>query len=138
MSISTMVELEAKVLACLAWADDQFGEPEFEHYRDFLDGCPIHIDVKRSLMNLTERLPDSRSVASELSRVPRAISLPVIKHAYILARIDGHFDKRERDLLLFFASSCGFVTEKTQAGLWDLCDLWWETAQIEQTLIGEE
>ncbi len=137
LSIEEFVNVQAKTLAFIAWADGSLDASEEKYWSNYLKQLNLDASREGQLNILFRQRPNKKSLLSTFKKLPPYIGIGLIKIAYLMSQANGKFDKKESQGICDLAHAIGIKTESQIVRLFRSLNLYFLSHQETEKLIAD-
>lgn len=131
--IDKFIDIQAKILSFVAFADSECDDKEKEFYVNFLNTLEIPNNKGDLYLSYIENPPSEDLILNEISRNPIEIILPCIKNSYLMAMCSNGLSLTEKNILIKMGNQIGLKESDTDK-YFDMLDKYYQIYQLERNL----
>lgn len=131
--VNKFIQIQCKILAAIAWADNNFDSKELTFYENILSISNLSVEQKTKLLELTKSPVHINDVIEEIKNVPVQISFSALKNGYVIAKISNDICSKEQIVIYEIAKLIGITEDKFEA-LENVFENFYKIYQLEEEI----
>lgn len=110
--LEKFIDIQAKILAYIAFSDNNTDEKERTFYVNFLNTLEIPKNKESLYQHYLNNPPSFEDLTKDVSKTPFEINLSCIKNAYLMAMSSNGLCENEKEALIRLGKSIGLIDSK--------------------------